>query len=86
MINEQYLEKFCIDKINKIGKKLRVNPQDALLNGQFDILNQVLSIIAKEQSWENKQEICDNGHKAINKDENRSFKVLEYDPRFDNGS
>jgi hypothetical protein len=52
MINEQYLEKYCIDEINKIGKKLRVNPQDPLFNGQFSVLNQVLCIIAKEKTYQ----------------------------------
>lgn len=55
LMNSEYLEKYCTDKVNELGKKLRKNPQDPLYNGQFDAYTQVLMIIAQEVAYEREQ-------------------------------
>lgn len=56
MINEESLEKFCIDKINIMGKLLRVEPENKYFNGKFDAYSQVLALIAQEKTYEDTED------------------------------
>jgi hypothetical protein len=61
MINEKYLEKYCIDEIIKCGKILRdtsIN-SDVRYSQEFrlDAFTEILAIIAKEITYEKEQEI-----------------------------
>jgi hypothetical protein len=61
MINEKYLEKYCIDEIIKCGKILRdesIN-KDVRYSQEFrlDAFTEILAIIAKEIAYENNQAV-----------------------------
>ncbi len=61
MINHEYLEKYCTDEINRIGKLERENPtiqktHSTIKNeGRMEAFAEILAIIAQEVAYEREQ-------------------------------
>jgi len=68
MIDQEYLEKYCIDQVNSTGSKLRKNPNDQLSIGRMNAFSEVLMIIAQAVAYEDQQVCCSNEHDSIVKD------------------
>lgn len=71
MINHEYLEKYCIDKVNEIAKDMRnleshhkknstrYIVDKSYMDGSIDAYNTVLSIIAQEVAYAKEQDnVC----------------------------
>mgnify|MGYP006955679146 CR=1 FL=1 len=75
MIDQEYLEKYCIKEVNKCGKKLRqanLSSDSSTANVfRMNAFSEVLAIIAQAVAYEDQQTHCSNEHDSIVKDKFR---------------